>query len=258
MKNTQSVVERKKAAILAIGDELLSGRTKDANIHHLACWLTERGVTLREAQIVGDEQDAIVRSLNHLRATYDYVFTSGGIGPTHDDITVEAVAAAFNEPVIMHPKAEALVRGYYEKRGEEVTAARLRMARTPRSAELIFNPITGAPGIRVANVYVLAGVPSIFRAILDAIESDIEISEVIYAQAVTAHHLPESAIAETLAQLQSEHPDVAIGSYPIDGDELGVTVVVRSDDRPAAQTTVARVGEAMTAMGFSPIFEDRK
>ena len=140
--------KQKTAAILAIGDELLSGRTRDANMHYLAGWLTERGGALLEARVVPDDADAIGGALNALRAKYDYVFTSGGIGPTHDDITVDAIAAALGVKVIEHPRAAAMVRAYYGERGIEVTPARLRMARTPEGAELIDNPVSGAPGMR--------------------------------------------------------------------------------------------------------------
>ena len=153
---------RKTAAVLAIGDEILSGRTRDSNIHYLASWLTERGVALMEARIVGDELDDIFSALNDLRARYDYVFTSGGIGPTHDDITVDAIANAFGVEVVAHPRAVELITNWYQTRGEEVTEARLHMARTPAGAVLIENKISGAPGVRIENVFVMAGVPRIF------------------------------------------------------------------------------------------------
>ena len=150
---------QKSAAILVIGDEILSGRTRDANLHFLAGWLTERGVALKEARVVGDEEAAIVAALNALRTEYDYVFTSGGIGPTHDDITADAVSAAFGVPCVEHPQAIKLIEAWYAARGEEATPARRRMARMPQGAELIRNPVTGAPGVRIENVFVMAGVP---------------------------------------------------------------------------------------------------
>lgn len=249
---------RKKAAILAIGDELLSGRTRDANIHHLAGWLTERGVTLAEARIVGDVHEEIAEALNALRGKYDYVFTSGGIGPTHDDITVDAVAAAFGAPVIEHPTAIAMIRAWYEARGEEVTPARRRMARTPEGAELIENPVSGAPGVRVGNVYVMAGVPRIFQGMLNAIETDIEVGEKLHSRAVTANGLPESKLATQLVDIQNALNNVTLGSYPIDGDEMGVTIVARSENAATAEAAIDAVCAAMAALGFDAVREDRK
>lgn len=249
---------RKKAAILAIGDEILSGRTRDANIHFLAGWLTERGVTLAEARIVGDEEADIVDALNELRARYDYVFTSGGIGPTHDDITVDAIAKAFGIAVIEHPTAAAKIRAYYKARELEATPARMRMARTPQGAKLIENPVSGAPGVRIDNVFVMAGVPSIFQAMLGAVESQIERGSLIHAKAATAINLPESMIAAQLGDIQSALKGVSIGSYPIDGDVKGVTVIARSEDERLAASAIDAVAGAMRALGFDPEMKDRK
>jgi molybdenum cofactor synthesis domain-containing protein len=245
------------AAILAIGDELLSGRTRDANTHFLAGWLTERGVALCEARIVGDDEADIVAALNALRARYDYVFTSGGIGPTHDDITVEAIAAAFEAPVIEHPKAMALIRSWYKSCGEEVTPARTRMARTPEGAVLIDNPVSGAPGVRVGNVFVMAGVPRIFQGMLAAIDGEIKRGVKIHSCAATAVGLPESKIAEQLREIQSAIKGVAIGSYPIDGDEKGVTIVARSESQETADAAITAVCAAMRALGVEPDMKDR-
>lgn len=247
-----------KAAILAIGDELLSGRTRDANIHYLGGWLTARGVALVEARIVADDEGAIVHALNDLRARYDYVFTSGGIGPTHDDITVEAIATAFGVEVIEHPKAIAMIKDYYKDRGVEMTPARARMALTPASAELIDNPVSGAPGIRVGNVYVIAGVPRIFQAMLAALEGEIKGGAVMHSRAVTAEGLPESKIADQLRDIQAALKGVTLGSYPIDGDFKGVTVVARSENAATAGAAIDAVAAAMRALGAKPIFEDRK
>lgn len=250
--------KQKTAAILAIGDELLSGRTRDANMHYLAGWLTERGVALKEARVVPDDAGAIGAALNALRAQYDYVFTSGGIGPTHDDITVEAIAAALGVKVIEHPRAAAMVRAYYTERGLDVTPARLRMARTPEGAELIDNPVSGAPGVRIGNIFVMAGVPRIFQAMLAAVEGQIERGEVIHAFAATALNLPESVIADQLRDIQAALKDVSIGSYPIDGDMKGVTVVARSQVAATAQQAINAVSAAMRALGFEPQMEDRR
>lgn len=248
---------RKRAAILAIGDELLSGRTRDANIHHLAGWLTARGVALAEARIVGDDIEAIAAALNDLRGAYDYVFTSGGIGPTHDDITVDAVAAAFARPVVAHPKALAMINAWYAAKGEEATPARRRMARAPEGAVLIDNPVSGAPGVRIENVFVMAGVPRIFQGMLAAVEGEIETGRRLFSRAVTARGLPESTIADALRDLQ-DRTSAAIGSYPIEGDEKGVTVIVRAEDDEAAAAEIDKVADAMRALGVEPEFEDRK
>lgn len=249
---------QKTAAILAIGDELLSGRTRDANMHHLAGWLTERGVALMEARVVPDDAEMIGEALNALRARYDYVFTSGGIGPTHDDITVEAISAALGRPVIEHPRAAAMVRAYYAAKGVEATPARMRMARTPEGADLIDNPVSGAPGVRVENVFIMAGVPKIFQAMLNAIEDHIERGQLLYSFAATARNLPESALAEQLAQIQNALKGVTLGSYPIDGDEKGVTIIARSHDAALAEQAINAAAAAMRALGYEPEMEDRK
>lgn len=248
----------KTAAILAIGDELLSGRTRDANMHYLAGWLTERGVALTEARVVPDDERMIGEALNALRARYDYVFTSGGIGPTHDDITVDSVAAALGVKVIEHPQAAAMVRAYYKERGQEATPARMRMARTPEGAELINNPVSGAPGVRIGNIFVMAGVPKIFQAMLAAVEGAIEQGEVVHSFAATARGLPESAMADQLREIQSALKDVSLGSYPIDGDEKGLTVVARSRNANTAEQAIGAVAAAMRALGSEPEMEDRK
>ncbi len=252
------MAKQKTAAILAIGDELLSGRTRDANMHFLAGWLTERGVALKEARVVGDEILDIAAALNALRGAYDYVFTSGGIGPTHDDITVDAIAAALDVPVIEHPQAAAMIRAFYAARNVEATPARLRMARTPEGAELIENPVSGAPGVKIGNIFVMAGVPRIFQAMLDALDKEIARGEIIHSLAATARNLPESMIADHLREIQAACDGVAIGSYPIDGDVKGVTVVARAVNADAAQQAIDAVCNAMRALGFEPELKDRR
>jgi molybdenum cofactor synthesis domain-containing protein len=245
-------MSQKTAAVVAVGDELLSGRTRDANVHFLAGWLTERGVTLKEARFVPDKEEAIVSALNELRAKFDYVFTSGGIGPTHDDITADAVAAAFGVPCVEHPQGVALIESWYRTRGIEVTPARLRMARMPKGAELILNPVSGAPGIRIGNVFVMSGVPSIFQGMLAALENVIERGTPIHSRMVTALRLPESMLADPLRAIQDAFRGVALGSYPIDGDVKGVTIVARSEDAGAAETAISAVSDAMRKLGFEP------
>ncbi len=249
---------QKTAAILAIGDELLSGRTRDKNIHFLAQWLTARAVALREARIVGDDKAEIVDALNALRARYDYVFTSGGIGPTHDDITYDAVAAAFGREVVEHRDALALITRWYDARGEEVTPARARMALMPEGAQLIRNPVTGAPGVRIDNVFVMAGVPSIFEGMLGAVETVIEPGVMVHSRAVTAPGLPESRLADQLAEIQNALIGVSLGSYPIDGDEKGVTIVARSENEKAADAAIASVCAVIRALGVEPANGDHR
>eukprot|EP01034_Spumella_vulgaris_P009615 gene9615-12186_t len=162
------------AAVLVIGDEILSGRTQDKNVAQIATWLDVQGIRLREVRIIPDVEEEIVEALNAIRARYDYVFTTGGIGPTHDDITVDAVAKALGVGVIVHPDARAILERYYTARGGELTEARLRMARTPDGAELIPNRMSGAPGIRIGNLFVMAGVPHITAGMLDALTGTLE------------------------------------------------------------------------------------
>lgn len=248
----------KSAAILAIGDELLSGRTRDSNIHYLAGFLAERAIALKEARIVADDAERIVAALNALRAAYDYVFTSGGIGPTHDDITYDAVARAFGRRVVEHPQALALLQSWYKARGEELTAARRRMALMPEGAEIILNPVTGAPGVRIENVFVLAGVPSIFKGMLNAVETALDRGVFVHSRAVTAAGLAESRLAEQLSAIQGALKGVAIGSYPIDAPEMGVTIVARSEDPLLAEAAIASVAAAMRALGAEPAPGERE
>ena len=233
-----------RAAMLAIGDELLSGRTKDKNIAHLAGLLTLAGIDLKEVRIVADEEDAIVEALNALRAKYDHVFTSGGIGPTHDDITADAVAAAFARPAVHHPEAMERLTAYYASRDLPFTEARMRMARTPEGATLIDNPVSVAPGFRVENVFVMAGVPTIFAAMLDNVLPTLPGGPVMQSAAL-ACPFGEGDIGAPLAAIQKEHPLVAIGSYPrFDGQRYSTELVIRSRDASALEAARAAV-EAM-------------
>jgi molybdenum cofactor synthesis domain-containing protein len=224
-----------RAGMLVIGDEILSGRTQDRNVATLARWLNAQGIRLGEVRIVPDQMDAIGGALGALMAAHDYVFTTGGIGPTHDDITVDAVAAALGVPVVTHPRAEAILRAYY---GERITEARLRMARVPEGAELIENPRTGAPGVRIGKLFLMAGVPSIMQAMLDALEGQLEGGAPLVSVAVGAW-VPESQVAELLGALQKAHPDIAIGSYPFWREgRVGANFVLRGAD-PAAVTELS-------------------
>ncbi|SHJ43245.1 molybdenum cofactor synthesis domain-containing protein [Aureimonas altamirensis DSM 21988] len=234
------------ASMLAIGDELLSGRTKDKNIAHLADVMTMAGIDLKEVRIVGDEPEEIVAAVNALRARYDYVFTSGGIGPTHDDMTADAIAAAFEAPIGYHPQAYALMAKHYEARGMEFTEARKRMARTPEGASLIDNPVSVAPGFHIGNVYVLAGVPAVFQAMLEKIVAGLPQGPVVLSAAVECP-FGEGDIGGPLGEIQKRHPDVVIGSYPkFDGARYSTELVVRSRDGEALSRARSEV-EAMLA-----------
>jgi molybdenum cofactor synthesis domain-containing protein len=216
------------AAMLAIGDELLSGRTKDKNIGHLADLLTLAGIDLKEVRIVADDEAAIVNAVNQLRSEYDYVFTSGGIGPTHDDITADAISKAFDLPCEHDAKAMTLLGDMYEARGVEFTEARQRMARMPRGAAHIENKVSTAPGFIIGNVYVMAGVPQVFIAMLDSILPGLKSGGKMLS-AIVKSPFGEGDIGTPLGLVQKEHPDVVIGSYPkFDGNSFSTDIVVRA------------------------------
>ncbi len=218
------------AAMLAIGDELLSGRTKDKNIWHLADVLTMSGIDLKEVRIVADDEPAIVEALNALRARYDYVFTSGGIGPTHDDITADAVSVAFNLPCEHDADALRILADMYRAREMEFTEARKRMARMPRGAQHIANPVSVAPGFIVENVYVMAGVPQVFQAMLDNVVPTLKTGAKMMSQSVTSQ-FGEGDIGTPLSEIQKAHPQTSIGSYPkYDGQRFSTEIVVRARD----------------------------
>jgi len=199
------------AAVLVIGDEILSGRTQDTNSNHIARILAALGIDLKEVRVVGDVQAEIVAALNALRGGYDFVFTTGGIGPTHDDITADAVAAAFGVGIGYHPEVYALLEARYPP--GEFNDMRKRMARIPHGAALVTNPVSAAPGFHIGNVYVLAGVPMVMRAMMEQIAQDLPRGVAVESITVEAD-IPEGTIAPGLAQLQQEHKDVAMGSYP--------------------------------------------
>ncbi|MDT7935337.1 MAG: molybdopterin-binding protein [Sphingomonadaceae bacterium] len=238
------------AALLIIGDEILSGRTQDRNLAVLARWLNTQGIRLREARAVADDMEAIGAAVNALRAAYDYVFTTGGIGPTHDDITVDAVAAALGLGVSHHPRAVEILTGYY---GAELTDARLRMARTPDGAELIENARTGAPGIRLGNLFILAGVPSIVQSMLDALEGKLEGGQPMLSRAVGAW-TAESRVADLLRRVEKSHDGLAIGSYPFWRDgRTGANFVLRSVDEAVLCRASDELKAALCAMGLEPV-----
>lgn len=233
------------AAILVIGDEILSGRTKDKNIGYIAEYLTNIGIELREVRIVADVQEEIVAALNALRSRYSYVFTTGGIGPTHDDITADSVAAAFGVSIDHDPRAIAMLSERFP--ADQLNEARLRMARIPAGADLIANSVSKAPGFNIGNVYVMAGVPSIMQAMLDVVAPTLKTGVKILSDTVRAG-LREGDIGTALAAVAKAHPDVAIGSYPF-FSETGpdTNVVVRSRDAGALAAAMDAV-KAMLAV----------
>src|SRR5690606_34180952 len=201
------------AGLIVIGDEILSGRTRDVNIAATAQFCTDLGIELREVRVVADDIDAIVEAVNAVRARYTYVFTTGGIGPTHDDITADAIAAAFGVDLPINDEARAMLEARWAEMGTEATPARLRMARIPVGGELIVNGVTAAPGFKIGNVHVMAGVPKIMAAMLEAIAPTLKGGRKVESRSVTAG-VGEGAIGDPLGEIQSRYPDVKIGSYP--------------------------------------------
>jgi molybdenum cofactor synthesis domain-containing protein len=229
------------ASMLVIGDEILSGRTRDANMHHLAQELTKVGINLCEVRIVSDDRDAIVSALNALRAAHDTVITSGGIGPTHDDITADCVAAAFDVPIDVREDARALLQAHYDSRGMEFNEARKRMARIPDGARLIENPVSIAPGFSIGNVHVMAGVPSVFQAMVASVIPTLTGGAPILSQTLRVDR-GEGDIAGPLGQIAADFPDLSIGSYPFQHNgAYGSNIVVRGSDG-------ARVDHAMSRL----------
>lgn len=229
------------AAMLAIGDELLSGRTKDKNIGHLADMLTISGIDLKEVRIVADEEDAIVEALNALRGKYDYVFTSGGIGPTHDDITADAVSKAFGVPCEHDAAAMELLAEMYKHREMEFTEARQRMARMPRGAAHIANPVSTAPGFIIGNVYVMAGVPQVFQAMVDHVLPTLKTGTPVLSLAIACPY-GEGEIGTPLAAIQKAHPETSIGSYPrYVGQKFSTEIVVRGRSQDVIEAAGADV-----------------
>ncbi|HWK85880.1 MAG TPA: competence/damage-inducible protein A [Xanthobacteraceae bacterium] len=235
------------AAILVIGDEILSGRTKDKNIGYIAEYLTNIGIDLKEVRVVPDEEKEIVGALNALRHRYNYVFTTGGIGPTHDDITADSVAKAFGVSIGHHPEAVAIIEKRAKERGLELNESRLRMARIPATATLIENKVSGAPGFRIGNVIVMAGVPAIMQAMLDAAAPSLQTGAKMHSVSINTG-LKEGDIGSELGEIAKAHPGTMIGSYPFFDEKLGpnTNVVVRSRDTALLQAAAADV-EAMVA-----------
>ncbi len=233
-----------KAAVLLIGDELLSGRTQDVNLRAIAKFLAPLGVQVAEARVVADTPEEIIAAVNALRGQYDYVFTTGGIGPTHDDKTADAVAAAFGVHIGVRADARAVLEAHY-KGASNMNDARLRMARIPDGAHLIANPVSRAPGFQLGNVFVLAGVPSIMRGMLEDVGHRIEGGAVVRALTVRAKGVREGEIAQGLSDLETAAGNVSFGSYPwFSPDGYGVHLVARSADEAA----LAKAGDDLLAL----------
>ncbi len=223
-----------KAAFVMIGDEILSGRTVDKNLNFLALFLNEIGIQLHEVRVVKDITDDIIFAINEVRKKYDYVFTSGGIGPTHDDITADAVAKAFDTKLILHDEAKKILQHYYK---DDINEARMKMAYIPQGAFLLDNPVSSAPGFRIENVFVMAGVPKIFQAMLEAAKRELVGGRKVLAKEMKIE-LVESLIAKDLEDLQKKYPNVSMGSYPFVG---GTSLVFRSTDEEDLQKSFSEM-----------------
>ncbi|MEP2530212.1 molybdopterin-binding protein [Shimia sp.] len=231
------------AAMLVIGDEILSGRTRDANMHYLASELTKQGIDLCEVRVVGDAPDVIVAAVRALASTYDSVFTSGGIGPTHDDITADCMAAAFERAIDVRADARALLQAHYDATGREMNAARLRMARIPEGAVLIDNPVSVAPGFTIENVHVMAGVPSVFQAMVASVLPTLTGGAPLLSQTLRLM-VGEGDIAGPLGQLAQDFDDLSMGSYPFQQDGVyGANIVIRGRDGARVDAAITRLAE---------------
>ena len=236
------------AALLVIGDEILSGRTQDKNVAQVGTWLNHQGIRLAEVRMVPDRIDKIAEAVNALRTTHDYLFTTGGIGPTHDDISVDGIAHALGRAVVLHPKARAILEQFYAERGG-VNEARLRMARVPEGADLIENRFSGAPGIHVENIYVLAGVPRIAGMMLDALSGQLEGGRPLLSRTLGGW-IQESEVATLLADTERRNEGCQIGSYPFFRDgRAGSNFVIRSDDQAALDACAEDLRAGLMELG---------
>lgn len=231
------------AAMLVIGDEILSGRTRDANMHYLAGQLTEAGITLAEVRIVADDRDVIIASVQALAEAYENVFTSGGIGPTHDDITADCMATAFGQTIDVRDDARAILQTHYDKSGTDLNEARLRMARIPADAALIENPVSAAPGFTIENVHVMAGVPSVFTAMVASVLPTLTGGAPLLSKTLTVYR-GEGDIAGPLGALAAAYPALSMGSYPFQRDgKYGSNLVVRGQDGALLDAAMTKLTE---------------
>jgi molybdenum cofactor synthesis domain-containing protein len=247
------------ACLLVIGNEILSGRTQDANLNFLAKGLNEVGVRLREARVIPDVPETIITTVNEVRAKFDYVFTTGGIGPTHDDITAECVARAFGLKLVLDPEAKRRLEIRYRQMGGQVelNEARLRMAHVPEGATLIDNPVSAAPGFQIGNVFVMAGVPAIAQAMFDSVKHRLVGGAKVLARSINCR-LAEGTIAKDLTEIQGRYPQIDIGSYPFwsRGGGFGVSLVLRGTDPPELARATEEVAAMITRFGGEPIEGD--
>jgi len=240
------------AAVLVIGDEILSGRTQDKNVAQIATWLNVQGIRLREARVVADVEEDIIAALHALQTRYDYVFTTGGIGPTHDDITVDAISKALGVGVVVHPDARAVLERYYESRGG-LNEGRLRMARVPEGADLIPNRYSGAPGIRIGNLFIMAGVPHITAGMLDALTGTLEGGDPVLSAQIGCW-VAESEIAELLLSTERAHAGSQIGSYPFFREgRVGCNFVIRSTRQEVLDACMAELAAGLEVGGWPAI-----
>jgi molybdenum cofactor synthesis domain-containing protein len=241
------------AALVIIGNEVLSGRTRDANMQYIGTELNAIGVRLMEVRVVPDIEEMIIEAVNTVRARYDYVFTTGGIGPTHDDITSATIAKAFGLDHGRHPEAEALLLAHYNP--EDVTEARMKMSETPAGAELLFNPISKAPGFRVENVYVMAGIPRIMQAMFEGYRHRLTGGEPMQSRSIAAY-IGEGKLGDELGRIQDRHPDVEIGSYPFVRDgKFGTSLVARHTEADAIDAVIVEICDLVRHHGQEPIEE---
>jgi len=241
------------AAVLIIGNEILSGRTQDVNINFLACELGEIGIRLMEVRVIPDAADTIVATVNEVRARFDYVLTTGGIGPTHDDITSECIARAFGVPWELHPEASAILLDHYGR--QNLTEAQLRMATTPRGAALIENPVSKAPGFQIGNVFVLAGVPRIMQSMFDSLKHRLTGGAPLRSRAIVSS-LGEGLLARDFKALQDKYPAVEMGSYPFFRDgRAGTSLVLRATDEPLLERAADEVRAMIRGLGGTPVDE---
>ena len=230
-----------KAALIIIGNEILSGRTKDKNLAYLAEWLNEIGIQLYEVRVIRDDENEIIDCVNLLRRKYNYVFTTGGIGPTHDDITTESIAKAFNVELETNPEALKILQSYYKE--GELNEARLKMTLLPKGAELVENPVTKAPGFKMENVFVMAGIPSIMQGMLEGAKAFLKVGNKMTSKSIDVF-MPESYVAEELSKMQDNYPEVEIGSYPFNKEgQFGTSLVMRSANLDTLERCASDVAE---------------
>lgn len=255
MTNTTSTaataVDRVRAAVIIIGNEILSGRTQDTNLNHLALTLGQWGIQVVEARVIPDDPEEIVTCVNHMRERCDYVFTTGGIGPTHDDITASCIAQAFDVPLIEHPEIAALIRS--REAPPDIMRSRLRMAQVPEGSGLIANTTGGPPGFFKENVYVMAGIPRVMQAMLASLDGQLRRGAIVLGRSVSAF-LAESEIADALSQIQDEYSDLSIGSYPFARESrYGTNLVIRGVEPTRLDQALDKVVSAIRAAGAEPL-----